>query len=77
MTHQRPNVTRAVLSRAVKSGGFVATFHPDGVELRPKRARRPDATIYLTWDQVYYRGHQLRQTTKEYWQRVKKRKLAR
>ncbi len=60
MTRQRPNVIRTVDSRLEPAGGFVVTLHPDGVHLRPKRARADAATIFLTWDQVYYRGHQLR-----------------
>jgi len=51
MTKQRPGVRRRVDSR--ECDGFVATFQPDGVTLRPVRTRRPDAQIYATWDQVY------------------------
>ena len=51
MTAQRPNVERIVQSR--EYAGYVATFHPEGMRLKPKRARKPDATIYVTWDQVY------------------------
>lgn len=56
MTRQRPGVVRTVNARPdrrVDPAGYVATFSPDGVELRPLRARRPEATIYATWDQVY------------------------
>lgn len=35
---------------------YVVTLRPDGVEIRPKRARRPDATVVVTWDQVYQRA---------------------
>lgn len=51
MTKQRPDVRRIVESRV--ANGYVATFYPDGVRLKPKRARKKDAEIYATWDQIY------------------------
>lgn len=51
MTKQRPEVRRIVDSRELS--GFVATLNPDGVMLKPKRARKPDAEIFATWDQIY------------------------
>lgn len=51
VTKQRADVRRIVESRELS--GYVATFNPDGVTLKPKRARKQDAEIYATWDQVY------------------------
>lgn len=56
MTRQRPGVVRKVQAQPrhpVDPDAYVATLYPDGVELRPIRTRKPDATIYATWDQVY------------------------
>jgi hypothetical protein len=55
-TPQRRAVRRKVNarpSRPIDPDGYVATFDPEGVELRPLRARNPERTIYATWDQVY------------------------
>ena len=35
---------------------YVVTLRPDGVEIRPKRVRRADAVVCVTWDQVYVRA---------------------
>lgn len=35
---------------------YVVTLRPDGVEIRPKRARREDARVCVTWDQIYVRA---------------------
>jgi hypothetical protein len=32
---------------------YVLTLRPEGVEMRPKRSRRGDAVMSVTWDQVY------------------------
>lgn len=32
---------------------FVVTLEADTVTLRPKRVRRPEAEVSVTWDQVY------------------------
>ncbi len=56
MTKQRDGVQRTVRARPERNidpDGFVATFDAYGVTLKPLRARRPEATIYATWDQVY------------------------
>jgi hypothetical protein len=56
MTKQRDGVQRMVRARPARPidpDGFVATFDSYGVTLKPLRARRPEATIYATWDQVY------------------------
>lgn len=55
-TPQRPNVTRKVNGRPKRPldpDGYVAVFDPDGVQLKPLRLRRSDATIYASWDQIY------------------------
>jgi hypothetical protein len=59
VTPQRPGVTRRVEARPSRSSdptGYAATFDPHGVTLRPLRARREEAAIYATWDQVYQMG---------------------
>lgn len=56
MTRQRDGVQRTVRARPAREvdpDGFVATFDAYGVTLKPLRARRPEATVYATWDQVY------------------------
>jgi len=35
---------------------YVVTLRPDGVEIKPKRSRRPDAVVCVTWDQIYVRA---------------------
>lgn len=39
--------------RPVDPDGFVAVLDPQGVQLKPLRARRPEATVYVSWDQIY------------------------
>ncbi len=56
MTKQRDGVQRTVRARPARHidpDGFVATFSSYGVTLKPLRARRPEAEVYATWDQVY------------------------
>jgi hypothetical protein len=56
MTRQRPGVKRTVRgnrTRRVDPEGYVATYDPHGVTLKPLRARRPDATIFASWDDIY------------------------
>ena len=60
-TRQRSGVKRRVDSRNANGiDGYVATFYPDGVRLRPVRARKAEAEIYVSWDQVYQRALVLR-----------------
>lgn len=48
------------MTRAVEGGRrapeYIVTLQPDGFTLRPKRARRPEATVAVTWDWVYERA---------------------
>ena len=56
MTKQRDGVQRTVRARpacSIDPDGFAATFDSYGVTLRPLRARRPEATVYASWDQIY------------------------
>lgn len=52
-------MTRLRVMKRVASGRqreYVVVLRPDGVELRPKRARRPDAAVCVTWDWIYTRA---------------------
>ncbi len=56
MTKQRDGVKRTVRARPARPidpDGYVATFDSLGVTLKPLRARRPEATVYATWGQIY------------------------
>jgi hypothetical protein len=47
-------ITR-VLRRIVRGRetDLVVELRPDGVSIHPKRTRRPDATVHVTWQWIY------------------------
>ena len=61
MTHLR-EMRRTANGRA---HDYVVTLRPGGVEIRPKRTRRPDAAVSATWDQIYQRALLARPTKRK------------
>ncbi len=56
MTRQRAGVKRTVHGspkRRSDPDGFVITLDPQVVTLKPLRARRAEATVSVTWSQIY------------------------
>jgi len=53
MTRITRTVRRVVAGR---STDLVVELRPDGVSIRAKRTRRPEAAVHVTWQWIYQRA---------------------